>query len=138
MDPYRLPPLSRLWRSSLMIELKSLKYHLKRSVRVPTALGMMFLFLWKSHQVENPSKSDPERPNPVLLKYPLQLEIVVRKARHSNIGLKPLRKPAYNLMPLRSEGYPPSPGGYGISPLETPSNFVRACGGPNYPLLTVF
>ena len=47
-----------------MIELKSLKYHLKRSVRVPTALGMVFLFLWKSHQVENPSKSDPERPKP--------------------------------------------------------------------------
>ena len=47
-----------------MIELKSLEWHLKWSVRVPIALGMMFLFLWKSHQVENPSKSDPERPKP--------------------------------------------------------------------------
>ena len=55
---------SRLWRSLLMIELKSLKYHLKRSVRVSTALGMVFLFLWKSHQVENPAKSDPERTKP--------------------------------------------------------------------------
>ena len=47
-----------------MIELKSLKCRLKWSVRVPTALVMKFLFLWKSHQVKNPTKSDPERPKP--------------------------------------------------------------------------
>ena len=58
-----------------------------------------------------------------------------------NIGLKPLRKPAYNLMPLRSGTHPPLPRGVWDKPLRDTlqifSRLRRATFPPLYCLLSV-